>query len=242
MRLAGELADEALWAALDALAARTGRSVEGYKHVHDVFAHLHAQAGGRHHVSPAVLIESFREFTVTRCHGHGLVFMDLWGITCTEDLGAFAMDLVDAKLVEAHASDRRRDFAGGFDFESAFPITSPGPEAMRAATVESVVADLGQRFTQPGFLFLYDVVAHAQARFGGGHVSGAQFLESFRLLSRSRFGADALDVLAKNGIRRTEDVGEMVFALVDRGLMGASPEDERSDFDAGFDFAEAFPR
>jgi uncharacterized repeat protein (TIGR04138 family) len=252
VRLASDLAGDALWAALDALAARTGRSVEAYAHVHAVLTHVHAQAGGREHVSPAVLIEAFRDYTLATLGGQALVALDLWGIACTLDVGVLAMGLVEAKLAEAHASDRRSDFARGFDFESAFPLAPPEqvglvpPESSRRATggPEDAQWDaLLEGRLIDGFLFLLEVVRHAQARGHVlGHVSSAQFLDAFRDLAQARFGTSALDVLARWGLRRTEDVGEMVFALVEGGGMSSTPDDDPSDFDGGFDFETAFPR
>ncbi len=41
-------------------------------------------------------------------------------------------------------------------------------------------------------------------------------------------------------VRRTEDFGRMVFAMIDAGCMKRSDEDSFDDFRAVFDFDEAF--
>lgn len=43
------------------------------------------------------------------------------------------------------------------------------------------------------------------------------------------------------GIFKCEDFGEIVFNLVDAGLMAKSAEDTKEDFQNGFDFDTAFP-
>ena len=47
-------------------------------------------------------------------------------------------------------------------------------------------------------------------------------------------------VLERWGIQGTEDVGEVVFNLIDIGLLSRRPEDSRMDFADGFDFRRAF--
>jgi uncharacterized repeat protein (TIGR04138 family) len=47
-------------------------------------------------------------------------------------------------------------------------------------------------------------------------------------------------VLAGWGITCTEDVGEVVFNMVENGLLGKTDEDSRDDFLNGYDFDKAF--
>jgi uncharacterized repeat protein (TIGR04138 family) len=47
-------------------------------------------------------------------------------------------------------------------------------------------------------------------------------------------------VLEHWGLRRSEDIGEVVFALVDTGLLMSQPTDTKEDFVQAFDFHEAF--
>jgi uncharacterized repeat protein (TIGR04138 family) len=43
------------------------------------------------------------------------------------------------------------------------------------------------------------------------------------------------------GIFKCEDFGEIVFNFIDAGLMTKSAEDDKKDFQNGFDFDTAFP-
>lgn len=74
------------------------------------------------------------------------------------------------------------------------------------------------------------------------HVSGQELLDGIREFALSEFGPMSKTVLAGWGIGRTEDVGEIVFNMVENGLLGKTDEDSRSDFADGFDFDEAFRR
>jgi uncharacterized repeat protein (TIGR04138 family) len=44
------------------------------------------------------------------------------------------------------------------------------------------------------------------------------------------------------GVSRTGDFGDIVYNLIDIGLMKKSDNDRREDFDDVYDFAEAFDR
>ena len=47
-------------------------------------------------------------------------------------------------------------------------------------------------------------------------------------------------MLAHWGIHRTEDIGRIVFTLVEVGLLVTQPGDLESDFEAVYQFADAF--
>jgi len=55
-----------------------------------------------------------------------------------------------------------------------------------------------------------------------------------------QFGLLALQVLASWSITQTEDFGNIVFALVDSGMMRKNDDDNLADFTRVFDFDEAF--
>ena len=72
------------------------------------------------------------------------------------------------------------------------------------------------------------------------HVSGQELLVGIRAIALEEFGPMAKTVLNGWGIKRTEDVGEIVFNLVETGLLGKTEKDNRADFANGYDFDEAF--
>lgn len=72
------------------------------------------------------------------------------------------------------------------------------------------------------------------------HVSGQQLCEGLRDFALEQYGQLALTVLNNWNIRRTEDFGQIVFAMVNGGLMQATENDSPTDFDNCFDFDGAF--
>ena len=72
------------------------------------------------------------------------------------------------------------------------------------------------------------------------HVAGRELLEGVRHFALQEYGPMAFTVLSRWGIERTEDIGEIVFNLVDAGKLRKTDEDSKSDFANGFDFTDAF--
>jgi uncharacterized repeat protein (TIGR04138 family) len=71
------------------------------------------------------------------------------------------------------------------------------------------------------------------------HVSGPELLEGIRLLALREFGLMAKTVFQQWGIRKTDDFGEIVFNLIEGGLMTRTSEDNRADFRNVYDLDEA---
>ncbi|NIP59647.1 MAG: hypothetical protein GWM92_15080 [Gemmatimonadetes bacterium] len=72
------------------------------------------------------------------------------------------------------------------------------------------------------------------------HISGRELAEGVRSLALERFGPMARTVLEHWGIHTTDDLGEIVFALVECGVLTKQDEDRKEDFQDVFDFEEAF--
>jgi uncharacterized repeat protein (TIGR04138 family) len=70
------------------------------------------------------------------------------------------------------------------------------------------------------------------------HLSGRELVEGMCDFARREFGLMAAVVFRMWGVRRTDDFGEIVFNLIDAGLMSSTPEDSRADFHALFDLEE----
>ena len=97
------------------------------------------------------------------------------------------------------------------------------------------------RFDRRAYDFLLDAL---QAVIGSlnerRHISGREMVDGVRQLALARFGPMARTVLEYWGIRSTEDVGEIVFALVDLGILVKHADDRPEDFADVFDFEEVF--
>lgn len=74
------------------------------------------------------------------------------------------------------------------------------------------------------------------------HLTGQQLCESIRKYALEQYGFMAKVVLNSWGLHTTGDFGEIVYNLIDIGMMKRSQEDRREDFDDCYDFDEAFQR
>ncbi len=72
------------------------------------------------------------------------------------------------------------------------------------------------------------------------HVTGQQLLEGIKEFAVEQFGYMARPALEIWGIKRCEDFGEIVFNLVEGGLMGKTNTDTKDDFKGCYDFKTAF--
>jgi len=78
------------------------------------------------------------------------------------------------------------------------------------------------------------------SRGAGRHVSGQELLDGLRRYALDEFGPMAKTVFDHWGIKQCEDFGEIVFHMVDKGILGKTEQDTRNDFKRGYDFDEAF--
>lgn len=72
------------------------------------------------------------------------------------------------------------------------------------------------------------------------HVTGQELCHALRVLAVRQWGPLAREVLRRWNIHRTQDFGQMVYLMIDVGLMGKQDSDDISDFDDVYDFATAF--
>jgi len=99
------------------------------------------------------------------------------------------------------------------------------------------------RFHGKGYLFLLSALHVVVERLEEPrHISGKELAHGVRDLALTRFGPMARTVLEHWGIHATDDLGEMVFAMVDCGVMMKQEEDRKEDFQDLYDFEEVFER
>jgi uncharacterized repeat protein (TIGR04138 family) len=72
------------------------------------------------------------------------------------------------------------------------------------------------------------------------HITGSELAEAVRDLAIARFGLLARVVLEHWGVHSTEDMGEIVFLLVDHGVLSKQETDRREDFADVYSFEEVF--
>jgi uncharacterized repeat protein (TIGR04138 family) len=104
-----------------------------------------------------------------------------------------------------------------------------------------------RRYSRNSYYFVLDALDFTIETLGRDqltgacrHVGGKEMLEGIRELAAEQFGPMATVVLERWGIHTTEDVGEVVFNLIEIGLLSRRPSDSRLDFADGFDFERTF--
>lgn len=102
------------------------------------------------------------------------------------------------------------------------------------------------RYQRDAYLFVKDALDYTQklvVKENKGelrHVSGQELLSGIRDYALTQFGPMTNMVFEEWGIKRCEDFGEIVFNMVEIGLLGKTDKDSREDFANGYDFDDAF--
>jgi uncharacterized repeat protein (TIGR04138 family) len=100
-----------------------------------------------------------------------------------------------------------------------------------------------QRYDERAYLFVLSALEFCQQRLPERrHITGRELSLACRDLALERFGVMSRIVLETWGVKSTSDLGAVVFALVDLGLLMSQPTDTRDEFAEVFDFDRAFER
>src|SRR2546421_8097732 len=116
-----------------------------------------------------------------------------------------------------------------------------------AEALDSIVAS-DPRYQREAYIFLrdsLDFTTKQQKKVKGTnvrHVAGPELLEGVRQYALKEFGPMVITVFSSWGIKSCEDVGHMVFNLIDAGIFGKTEEDSLEDFKNVYDFEEAFAK
>jgi uncharacterized repeat protein (TIGR04138 family) len=99
------------------------------------------------------------------------------------------------------------------------------------------------RFDELAYLFVLAALEYCQQRMEERrHITGRELALACRDLALERFGVMARLVLDHWGVRSSADIGDVVFTLVDLGLLMSQPTDTRDEFIEVFAFDQAFER
>ena len=111
---------------------------------------------------------------------------------------------------------------------------------------EKIIDHLKKRhpqFHEDGYLFLLSAFENfVEGISESRQLEGRELAHGVRQLALERFGPMAKTVLEYWGINRTEDLVEIVYALIDCGILVQESGDCREDFCDVFDFEEAFEK
>ncbi|PYO94419.1 MAG: hypothetical protein DMD62_05490 [Gemmatimonadetes bacterium] len=112
------------------------------------------------------------------------------------------------------------------------------------ATLEAALAELRRRdgkYNERAYVFVLAALEFAQTRLPvRRHLSGVELAWACRDFALEQFGMLAGSVLSHWGVQSTEDFGQLVFLLIEVGLLARQPTDKLEDFERVYDFAEVF--
>lgn len=103
---------------------------------------------------------------------------------------------------------------------------------------DDVVAKDG-RYHPRAYALLMDVI-HYLGGSDDRHMSGAEILDEFKERALDQYGPMTYTVLTEWGLTCTEDIGEMMFNLVDGRRISKDDDDSAEAFVGGYDFKEIF--
>jgi len=99
------------------------------------------------------------------------------------------------------------------------------------------------RFDERAYVFVLAALEYCQQRLDERrHITGRELALACRDLALERFGVMSRLVLEHWGIRSSGDIGDVVFTLVDLGLLMSQASDSREEFIGVFEFDQAFER
>lgn len=105
------------------------------------------------------------------------------------------------------------------------------------------------RFSLQAYRFIFEALDYTAKSLGKNlnsscegerHVRGQQLLEGIRKYAMKEMGYMSPTIFELWGIKHDEDFGEIVFNLVESGLMGKTDSDSKQDFKSDCDFKTFF--
>lgn len=104
------------------------------------------------------------------------------------------------------------------------------------------------RFHRDAYLFMREALDFTQKSVGREnqgkvrHVTGQELLNGLRQYALQQFGPMTVTVFEEWGITNCQAFGEIVFNMVEIGLLAKTDKDTRADFQEGYDFTDAFSK
>jgi uncharacterized repeat protein (TIGR04138 family) len=102
------------------------------------------------------------------------------------------------------------------------------------------------RFSREAYAFVREALDFTQKLIGKEsrgtirHITGQELLDGIRQFALQQFGPMAATVFEEWGVKNCRDFGEIVFNMVEIGLLAKTENDTRDDFQNGYDFTDAF--
>jgi uncharacterized repeat protein (TIGR04138 family) len=114
------------------------------------------------------------------------------------------------------------------------------------AEVVEQICEKDLRFSSDAYHFVQEGLNHTLKSLKRGgqhthrHVSGQELLHGLREFALKEYGPMSKAVLNEWGIKTTDDIGQIVFNLVNASVLGKNDTDSPGDFKNVFTFDDAF--
>jgi uncharacterized repeat protein (TIGR04138 family) len=111
--------------------------------------------------------------------------------------------------------------------------------------VEMILAK-DSRYARDAYAFVRESLDYTQKNISKEnkgnvrHITGQELLDGIRQFALNQFGPMVVTVLEEWGVRNARDFGEIVFNMVEIDLLAKTDNDNRDDFNHGYDFTDAF--
>jgi len=100
-----------------------------------------------------------------------------------------------------------------------------------------------KRYDPESYSFVMSALTHTSKKLKRkGHVSGQELLDGIKDYALEQFGPMARIVFEHWGIKTTNDFGEIVFNMINAGILGKKEQDSKLDFNNRYDFKNAFDK
>ena len=105
--------------------------------------------------------------------------------------------------------------------------------------IEEISREKG-RFHEQAYMFVREALDFTVGRMEQpGHICGQDLLHGIRDLGCEKFGRMTRLVFNVWGVKNTRDFGEIVFHMVDAGILSKRESDSIKDFENVYDFGAA---
>ncbi|MBO93504.1 MAG: hypothetical protein CMI32_01210 [Opitutales bacterium] len=112
--------------------------------------------------------------------------------------------------------------------------------------VVNSIREQDSRYGKGAYYFVRQALDHAlkhvkqEQSENNHHITGKELLEGIREFALDQYGPMTKTLLDAWNIKRCRDFGDIVFHLVDAGVLGKTDNDSPEDFSEGYNFTDAF--
>jgi uncharacterized repeat protein (TIGR04138 family) len=110
-----------------------------YQFVREALDHTQKEKGKIEHVTGQELLEGIRDCALKQFGPMAMTVLEEWGVGACEDFGEIVFNLIEVGWFGKTDKDSRADFAGGYEFYSAFrrPFLPPSKQKVSISRKEA---------------------------------------------------------------------------------------------------------